>query len=559
MSNIESQVSKGEKILAKMIEGYGPKLPPLGKLFTMQPSADYLLRLNSPYPALGRYYRYTKFLEKVTSQKAVALLRFHVMKEYFIALSEQMDQYDGKFRHKKIVGHLTSEDIDLIRQIGTTLQEIYWAELFEAVSDHDTAAAGDYLKTRIAYLISGMTEWLSNLIDYIEGIHFPNTSEDVMSNVFGVIGNELVYGHFMTKLLDYLDFLIKYVERYEYTGFLLLPELTHIQPAEPTTLAGKFITRLVAIKDLLFSLRGHNGKYMLFSGKLNGATGGFITHYAAYPDINWPEFTKGFVEKLGLHYERWTDQCVPFSREAQIFTTIGNILTEVIKLTRDFILMASAPAQFFIKVKVAGEKGSSVLPNKFNAWKLEGAVAALLETQWMMTFMAHTLPSYPHAGDMARSYLMRNLGMYFTGAFIGLGRIMEEMEKYVPNPAKIRSFLNEYPGMAGSSIQSILKREGIADDAYRTIQTISINPDGSYANAAQFRAGLETKMSELGLPEELREELRIKLDFRELVRPTQDDLMDEIDGLKFELVYFRRMSDEIRQNSLLERLCDQAG
>jgi hypothetical protein len=124
------------------------------------------------------------------------------------------------------------------------------------------------------------------------------------------------------------------------------------------------------------------------------------------------------------------------------------------------------------------------------------------------------LPSYPHEGNMGRSYLFRSLGSIFMPAFIALDRIGGEMvgdmvrRGYVPNPAKIAAFFHEYPGMAGSAIQTILKRAGIEGDAYREIEGIAINLDGTYANAEQFAEGLERVMEANSLLPEVRDELR---------------------------------------------------
>jgi hypothetical protein len=51
------------------------------------------------------------------------------------------------------------------------------------------------------------------------------------------------------------------------------------------------------------------------------------------------------------------------------------------------------------------------------------------------------------------------------------------------------------------------------------IESIAINPDGTYADEDQFRAGLEEKMIGLGLPEHFRDELRSLLDPAKLLGP----------------------------------------
>jgi len=341
------------------------------------------------------------------------------------------------------------------------------------------------------------------------------------------VGNELVYGHFMKALLDLCEFMINYVDINESEGPLILPALTHRQAAEPTTLGKKIATRLYAIDSLIRRLVTGVGQFQPFSGTLNGAVGNFSCHYVAYPEgIRWEVFAKEFVEKQGLQYEIMSDQCVTYAVESHIFTTIANILTQVIKLVDDFVDLAACPGQFFVKRKKAGQKGSSIMPNKSNAWAREGAIGMLEEARSHLIFLACSLPAYPHEGDMKRSYLFRNIATAFMPILIAFKRITSEMANYYPNHKKIQNFFNEYPGMAGSSIQTVMKRMGIKGDAYRSIQDISINHDGSYANASQFRRGLGGKMKELDLTRTQRRELRSLTNMENLVRPIHEITKD---------------------------------
>jgi adenylosuccinate lyase len=505
----------------ELIKGYGDKFPSLDALFSTIPTGTDTQKLSAPTPALGRYYGSVAFLEQATSDLSVGKKRFEVLIEYFIRLGEVFDKYQGVHKDKKIVSNLSEDDKKYIRSLGKTPEDILQAQEIEKFTEHDTAAAGDYLKIRTG-------TFKPHLESMIEGFHFAITSEDVMSIVFGRTLNEVVYTHLVPAILDFEENLISYVNVHENNAPLILPGLTHKQAAEPTTLGKKVANTLTAINYHLNMMLDKDGKFIPFSGKMSGAIGNFTTHYAAYPDINWEKFAMEFVESFGLRYESMTNQAVSYAVEAQHFTTIANMLTHILKFTRDFVDMASCPAQFFVKKKKAGTKGSSIMPNKSNAWQQEGAQKMLIEARDMLMLYAKELPNYPHEGDMGRSYMMRNIATAFMPVFIGLDRIKKEIKNYMPNPGKIKSFLNEYPGMSGSAIQTMLKREGIPGDAYRAIEKIAINPDGSYANAEQFRAGLEKTMDELKLTPKLREELTALLEPANLVKKAHDMAGDSI-------------------------------
>ncbi len=477
--------------VASLLKGYGPDFPPLEELFGIEPSEADELRLSQPTPAMGRYLKQVKFLKNVTSQNAVGLTRFYVLIEQFIALSDLLTGYNGVRRNHKVVHSLTDGDKARLRSLAVTSADVLRAERLERVTDHDTAAAGDYLKLLIG------TE-MSHLEDRIEGVAFAMTSEDTMGSVFGIIGNQVVYGHFLPKLLHLMERILEFVDFVERDGPLVVPASTHQQGAEPTTFGKKMTTMLEAI-DFHIGRLMENGQFIPFTGKFGGAVGNLTNHRAAYPDINWRSYARSFVESLGLTYQPMTYQSVTYAVEAHILTVLGNIISQVMKLVRDFINLASCPGQLFIKRQTPGVKASSAMPGKSNAWNMEGALQMLDEARTSLFHYAQALPNFMHEGDMGRSYLCR-IGDEMVGDMVHRG--------YQPNPDGIQDYLDKYPGMAGSSLQTVLKVQGIEGDAYRQIQRISFTKKGTLANASQFAEGLEGVMQENDLDDAVREELR---------------------------------------------------
>ncbi|MBI4778848.1 hypothetical protein HY797_00120 [Candidatus Falkowbacteria bacterium] len=531
-----------KNLLQNMVVGYGSRLRPLKELFNLKLTDEDIERQKSPIPALGRYKDSVAFMENVTSARSIGKKRFMVLISYFKALSKLMAGYTGKLR--KISGRLSGSEIKYLNRLGIKPEEIKMAEEVEKVSEHDTAAAGDYLKLRVLYdfVIRGK-KFLANLCKKIEAFNFAATSEDIMSIVFGIVANELVYVHFMRKLLDLLEFLIKFAEKFPY--FLYVPESTHDQFAEPTTYGKKIANTLEAISRTIREDLARENSFKVFSGKFTGATGGFVTHYAAYPDVDWRGFSKKFVESFGLHHEEMTFQCVTYAREAQILRTIMTILDQLYKLMEDFIKMASAPAHFFQKIKRPGAKGSSVMP-KVNLWYTEGGDVMIEETQHNLGFLAEKLQKFPHAGNMKRSYLMRNIGNYFMPFFIAVGRIMKEMNTCVANPKKIEEAFMKFPGMAGSAIQTVLKRAGISDDAYRIVQEAAVNPDGSYNEYDEFLRILKRKMAEINLPTNLQEEIIALMDYKRLAEPGRRMAEEYFAKLKSDFADYRLRTYKIK-------------
>jgi len=521
------------KIIQGMVAGYGPGFPNLDELFSLVPDHEKIQSLMSPTSLLGRYGKSTQMLNKITSGYGVGLKRFLVIKQYLLTLSDFLENQPIPEK-EKIINHLSSDDKKFIREkIGVSSEEIFQAETIEQFTDHDTAAAGDFIKLKIATL-------LPHLAKDMEAVCFGETSEDTMSIVFGLIANELILGHLAKELVNFCLNLLNYCDTLEKesNGPLILPELTHLQAAEPTTLRIKFIIRLTAIYDLLEELLATP-----FSAKMGGAIGNLTCHYAAYPNLDWSEFAQKYIESYGLKYENWTDQCTTYVHDAGKFLTLTRILTQIIKLTEDFIRMASCPAQLFVKKKKPGAKGSSIMPNKSNAWAMEGAIVMLKKSRNLLTFLAEELPNYPHAGNMGRSFLYRELGTDVMPIFIALKRITREMNSYVPCSEKITAFFQEYPGMSGSSLQTVLKKMRIPGDAYRAIQEIAINPDGSYANQEQFARGLQQKIVELNLNNFQSNQLQQLLNPFTLIRPAHQRAKRDSDKIENKFYLLKDAAD----------------
>lgn len=81
----------------------------------------------------------------------------------------------------------------------------------------------------------------------------------------------------------------------------------------------------MAIFAVRLSRERHEISSVALMGKFAGAVGNYNAHVVAYPEINWPQRAKEFVESLGLSFNPYVTQ-VPFSaiqmpicRSVQIF------------------------------------------------------------------------------------------------------------------------------------------------------------------------------------------------------------------------------------------------
>lgn len=67
--------------------------------------------------------------------------------------------------------------------------------------------------------------------------------------------------------------------------------MTHGQPATPTTIGKELAVFYNRLKRQTTYIRAHK-----LQGKLGGATGTWGAHVAAYPSVDWLQFTQRFIK-----------------------------------------------------------------------------------------------------------------------------------------------------------------------------------------------------------------------------------------------------------------------
>jgi len=499
-----------DKIKA-MFDGLGINPEDIIKLEEKEVSQEEIISLSSPFPALSRYRKYIKFLDELTSLKAWYKYRIRVIVEYFITLADTMANYDGIYKDKKIIPFpLTDKMKSALRNItdNLTYQQIAQLEAIEAKSDHDTAAITDWIKFIVDQQnIFEITdeETRKERENSLDGFHFGRTSEDVNSPVFAMINRDLFFEYLIPEIIKFQEQLIKYANANNH----VTAGLTHGQPAEPTTIAKQIMNTVSAIDTAIrqaflpFNDKGEHTT-LSFPVKTFGAVGNHSDLRSAYPDIDWIENDKRFISALGkgIHLDMMTTQANLYGEYKRIYDAVCTISRHIIKFCDDFWGWTSF--QWFRKKRKAGVKGSSVMPNKYNPWRIEGAKKILEKFIVQLEYTSKALIDYPYEGDMGRSIVMRDIGDDFAKFFIALGRIREELDLYELNEDKINQFLENNPGLVGGSAQTIMKRYQVEGDVYRHIQAIMINPDGSYVSREEF---LKRLRQDENIPEEAKKEI----------------------------------------------------
>jgi adenylosuccinate lyase len=436
--------------------------------------------LTAVSPLDGRYARYTEPLVPYASEQALMRARTEVEAEYLIALAD-LDAVpfslspDERRELRAVYEEFDSEDAEVVKQLETEGYDEY------AATNHDVKAIEYFLRLRLP---AG--------VDAEQWIHFGLTSEDVNNLAHRLLVAGAVDEVLLPTLQAVRDDLVELAHEY---GDVPMLARTHGQPATPTTFGkemavyasrlGQQIARLQSAREGL-------------SGKLAGASGTYAAHHAAYPDVDWPAFSRAFVDGLGFDHEPLTTQVNPCDDLATLFDALRGSNSVLLDLDRDAWLYVSD--RYLGQEAVEGETGSSTMPHKVNPIDFENSEGNLSKANSDLGFLGEYVTTSRLQRDLSDSTVKRNIGAGFAHCLVGYEKLRNGLGKVVPNEQVMREELDATPEVIGEAVQTILRREGHTD-AYERIKELT---RGERVELADFRALFD----ELDVPEAVREELR---------------------------------------------------
>ena len=312
----------------------------------------------------------------------------------------------------------------------------------EKTTNHDVKAVEYFLKEKI----SGHEE----LKKINEFIHFACTSEDINNLSYALMlkeGRAVILPQ-ITACIDAIKTLAV-----ETAGQPMLSR-THGQPATPTTTGKEFANvaaRLLRQKSQLESIE-------LF-GKINGAVGNYNAHSIAYPEIDWPRFSKDFVESLGLHWNAYTIQIEPHDYIAEYFHALSRFNTILLDFDRD--IWGYISLGYFRQKTIAGEIGSSTMPHKVNPIDFENSEGNLGLANALFNHLSEKLPVSRWQRDLTDSTVLRNIGVGVAHTSIAIQATLKGISKLQINIDAIESDLNDNWEILAEPIQTVMRRYGI--------------------------------------------------------------------------------------------------
>jgi adenylosuccinate lyase len=398
-------------------------------------------------PLDGRYRKSTEPLAGLLSEFALMRNRVRVEVEWLIFLSRDLKLPEFP--------SLADADIGRLR----ALYENFGAAEFEAIRDIERVTNHDVKS--VEYFLKNRTEG-TDVHPFREFIHFGCTSEDINNLAYGLMLKAAINEIWIPKLEGLCADLEARAVDLRDTRML---SHTHGQPATPTTLGKEFAVLAYRLKRQLSAARN-----LAFLGKFNGATGTFSAHAMAYPDVDWMDASRRFVESFGLEHNPLTTQIEPHDYISEACDLVARVNTIATNLSVDMWLYISLG--YFSQALVKDEVGSSTMPHKVNPIDFENAEANFGVANALLRHLSAKLPISRLQRDLSDSSTMRNVGSALGYSCLALDSLARGLKRLRVADSRLAADLDEAWEVLGEGLQTVMRKAG-ADSPYEQMKALT--------------------------------------------------------------------------------------
>ena len=419
---------------------------------------------NNISPLDNRYSNKISEHREAFSEKSLIKTRFIIEINWLLFLCKKYPNYFNKISkssESKIIKFRNNFDDKSVLKI----------KQIEKKTNHDVKA--------VEYFISDFFKKDKTLKKYINLIHFGLTSEDVNSLSYAILIKDGINIH--SKKINIINKYIKSLSK-KWINIALLSR-THGQAASPSTIGKELKVFTYRIDRELIKL-----KQVKPLAKFSGAVGNYHAFNIANNKINWPLFTKQFINTFGIMQNPITTQIEPHDWIAEALQTISRINNIYTDLSQDMWIYISNEI-FKLKVN-SNEVGSSTMPHKVNPIDFENAEGNFGLSTSLNDFFANKLSRSRLQRDLSDSTVQRNIGLSFAYSYIGLESLNKGMNKISPNKDTIMRELDNNWEVLTEAVQTVMRYEGI-DDAYEQLKTLSRGKKLDKSSYQEFISNLE--------------------------------------------------------------------
>lgn len=394
-----------------------------------------LTELTAITPLDGRYRTKTQELSPFVSEYGLIKTRIEVEAKYLIALSDI-----------GVVRTLTDDERERLSSFGEniSLEDAGKVKSIEAETRHDVKA----MERAFRSMLDG-----TSLSDVVEKVHIGLTSEDINNISYRLMLKRATDASILPQLDGIIATLCDWADRHKATPMLAR---THGQAALPTTLGKEMVNFASRLSNETEKLRGRK-----LTGKFSGAVGNFNALVLTYPDIDWVDFSRKFIESFDLEPNMATTQINSYEDMASYFQNYQRINGILIDFDQDIWRYISD--HWIMQKPKKGEVGSSTMPQKVNPIDFENSEGNLGMSNALFEYFSRKLPISRLQRDLSDSTVIRNIGTALGFSMVAYKSILEGMKRISPDLDTIARALDEDWSILAEGVQTILREAGVKD------------------------------------------------------------------------------------------------
>ena len=423
-------------------------------------------------PLDGRYAEIGEILSPYFSEYGLVKNRVWVEVNWLVFMLENL-------KGSKILEDFPKERIPEILSIYQSFSADSFARVkeIEARTNHDVKAVELYIDEELKVL--GMDE----LVSYV---HIGCTSEDITNCAYANIIKTSLHDVWIPEAEKLISILEDFAMRY--ADFSMLAH-THGQPATPTTVGKEFAVFVHRLRKSLDYV-----KAIKPTAKFNGATGNYAAISVAFPNENWPELAKKFIEEtLGLTFNPVTTQIESHDYMCHLFDAVRHFNNVMLDFDRDMWLYISM--EYFGQKVVKNEVGSSTMPHKVNPIKFENSESNIDTSNGLLLSLSNKLACSRMQRDLSDSSSQRNIGVAFGYSLQAIRQTISGMGRVQVNSQKITEALESNWEVLAEPIQTVLRKYGIPD-AYDRLKELTRGKRISKEDIQEFIKSLDVLSDE---------------------------------------------------------------
>ena len=413
-------------------------------------------------PIDGRYRNITKNISEYFSEYAYIKYRVFV----------EIDWLNYLLHMKEITGEI-HDYTSIFNEIKNKfdVKQAERVKEIESKTNHDVKAIEYYVREKLE-------EYSLDRFCYL--VHFACTSEDINNIAYGKIIKDFMKNILIKNIEELMDTVKK--EAKELSNIPMLGH-THGQNATPTTVGKEFavfIYRWNSIYEYIKNIK--------LKGKFSGAVGNFNGHVIAYPEIDWINVCKDFVNKQGLEFNPLTTQIESHDMICMLFSYMKLFNNVTMDFNSDMWIYISRGD--FKQKTVSGEVGSSIMPHKVNPINHENSMANIRISNSIFESLATNLQISRMQRDLSDSSMLRNIGVGFAHTIVSIKQTIKGFTKMEVNRNKLEKELEEAPEVLAEAIQTILRKNGY-NNAYELLKELTRGKEISIEEIRKFVSTLE--------------------------------------------------------------------